>query len=111
MVLTLLQTAPEAHGSPTKGTVLAFPVIQPGTASVFSRVDLEGGTWTDVSVESKGGDVRCNVYTSVGSLIASDDDNDNMCSFRIRPSKPGTITLIVTNIHPKEESKTIVVIQ
>jgi hypothetical protein len=102
-----------AHGAPTRGTLLAFPVVQPATAVVFSGLDLRGsGEVTTFDVTAKGGNVDCVVFNDAGGPVAKDEGPANACRIQVRPQKAGKFKLLVTNVGDAEaKAKATVIIQ
>lgn len=109
-LVTALVALP-AHSSPARGTMVAFPIVQPGTAVMFSGLDLRGGEATDVFVGAKGGDVRCSVFTDAGAPVVLDAGEKNVCRIKVEPKKAGRYTLLVTNVDTKSAAKATVTIQ
>lgn len=109
--LAITLVALSAHASPTRGTMVAFHVIQPGTAVMFSGLDLRGNETTDIFVGAAGGDVRCSVFTAVGAPVVLDAGDKNVCCIKVKPKKAGRYTLLVTNIDTKSAARATVTIQ
>lgn len=100
-----------AHASPTKGTMVAFPVIQHGTAVMYSDLEFRGGEVTDVYVKGDGGNLDCLVMSDTGAIVARDEGPANGCKIQVKPKKTGKYTVLVTNVDTKDASKALVAIQ
>jgi hypothetical protein len=111
MALLLTLAVTPAHASPSKGTMMAFPVVPPRTGTMFSDLEFRGSEPTTIVVTGQGGNVDCTVFNDKSSIVASDDGPANSCKFLITPKVRSKYTLLVTNVDPKQESKVSVLIQ
>ena len=110
-LLAVSLAAVSAHASPSKGTMVAFPVVQPGTAVMFSGLEFRAGEVTDVWAGAKGGSIDCHVFNDKGAIVAKDEGSTNGCSIKVTPKKTGTYTVLVTNVDSREPATVTLTIQ
>ncbi len=103
--------AVSAHASPTRGTVMARQVIQPGHVAMIPDVELEGKNVALVTVGATGGEVDCLILNEKGKVVAKDESRGNTCKISYVPKRTGRFTLLVTNIDPNGQAIARVVIQ
>lgn len=100
-----------AHASPSKGTMVAFPVVQPGTAVMYSDLEFRAKEATDVWASAKGGSIDCLVMNDKGAIVGRDEGPANTCKIQVTPPKTGKYTVLVTNVDSKDPAKVLVTIQ